>query len=558
MKICPRTTNCSSYRSDLDAARADSASLQTAHSALAESLATLELSLAEKDSEIALLADKLAQVDATHSAGLASLALGHSDKLSALVTEHASVLSTVSDAKLALETARDELRATVEQLTTERDDLLAAAESTGTQLASLASSAALLHSAESTLVASRAEKDALTLQMQERLGEMQQLEDALQDADLNLAALQSTVAGLEAAPKRSYDDGHVIALQATADGAAADYHATQNDLFAAREELTVAQSSISSLENELSMATSARDDLSQRADELASRVADQELELQNLSAVQSDLRTTTDALESLRTTSEEAASQALTDALKLSARLAATEAAHEDASSSLAVAESRLQILEPLSSRAEAAEANLVRLQSALDSARQSLHESDDRIAQLESDLASAATSCPPAPSPSPVLMIRDDSPRHAVLITRLREERDDLRARLEYARTEAHFRADASGALVREVEDAKSRAVAALEVRVLQKASALEDATAAGDVAAKALKDARDAVAALEAELEEAKLARGDEQAIEQKLRIAGHELERVRESRDGLARRVSELEAELGVERTSLASVR
>lgn len=469
--------------------------------------------------------------------------------------------AALGDTKVALANALADKEAAEKQSSEQYDEMVlleqalvaeeAASVSLQTRLADLEARPACSHfdeveSLRTALDETKASADGLSKRVSELESFESEASEGRAQAEEKVAQLTATLAEVR------------TAMQELADASADSAHDVQQQLTASQNALADAESRISVLEQQLASSIAERDEIEQRRQELEAQGGDLELSLHHLETVENDLRATLAEVEALRATNEQSANTAQGETTDLRRRLIAAEMAHEETSSSLSVAEARVRLLEPLVSRADASEQTVDRLQSALDASRLRLQEADDHVAQLEAELDEMSSASSPLLSPSsPRPSLSDDSSRQAVLVARLREERDDLRSRLDFSQNEARFRNDASVERVRNVEDAKSHALSTLQVRLLEKTTLLEEATSARASAEASLQHARGSLDSLAGELEtaQASLADAVAQGVENQTALAG--LADLTSLYDALLGTVVELEKALQVERETLTSV-
>lgn len=163
------------------------------------------------------------------------------------------------------------------------------------------------------------------------------------------------------------------------------------------------------------------------------------------------------------------------------------KAAHSAAANQRAQA---VEELEAVNKRFEASEEECLRLRTELDDTRHKLSNAQDALDQARADLVTPhsivsgsdnpaptvrAPSSPLGASPTSQFFGLSPGPDPSILVTRLREERDELRSRLDFARTEADFRVKALQKRLEDSEQNKARELSIMEVDLLDKSAALD-----------------------------------------------------------------------------------
>ena len=342
-------------------------------------------------------------------------------------------------------------------------------------------------------------------------------------AEAEVDALNTKVVELQAAIEDLVDSSRGEALKA------------QSELSASRQAAEEAESHVALLVDRLAETTQARGELEQQVKDLGGSVHAFEPTLARLAILEDDLRVMTAEFESLRQTAEDSTIAALQESGTFQGRIAEQEAkiqelakqvnVVEELRANLAIAEARVQTLDwelleaqnqtasssrestrhlaALTIRAENAEEDVHRLQSDLDFAT-------GRVVALESTLAQLRTSDsrPSSTLGSPSATDAHASRQAEVLVSRLREERDELRSRLQFTRTEAQFRYEALQEQLHDVEEEKAREVSDLQVRLAQQSESIAAKDKVLERGVVALDESREAVLRLTADVEEARQA--------------------------------------------------
>lgn len=187
--------------------------------------------------------------------------------------------------------------------------------------------------------------------------------------------------------------------------------------------------------------------------------------------------------------------------------------------------------------RAETAEAAAVRLRTDLDELKHRLSDAQDQLDQAHADLAVSTSSTPLPASPSPASPTPSTpsfsrsfafSPESdpTVLIIRLREERDELRQRLDYARAESRFRTEDLQSRLHLVEESKAKELSTLEMNLLDKQAAFETECETNAKMEQALREAKREKERVDEELESsAKKLKEAESKVEEAMRKLAEE---------------------------------
>ncbi|GAA6027432.1 hypothetical protein JCM8097_007861 [Rhodosporidiobolus ruineniae] len=487
---------------DLEESRSAHEALRAESSTAAESFAAraadFETRLARANDELAVHVERLEQHESS-AADLSSLRQTLAEKEQELVE-----LNTLRADKIAL----DEL---VTDLENDVDELSAALEESRAEAAELRSAldqhqadgSRAVDDEEVELLKSRlATAEQQTAELEEQLQDAQRrasdAEEELQTAEDDILVLRDQVSQLETA---------VETEKAHTAGARSEHAAVEEALFDARHELGVAKERI---EEE----ARARQEVVLAMDGLRAELSEHQAELARFEGLEEEFYRTSAALDDLRAQYEDATSRAFeeTAALEstveelqrkvgeadaLSRVLAATEAQLDSLGEQLQKARQDAQEKEEeveenakaLLQRAEDAEGAADTLRSEVDDLRHQLSDARDSLDQAQSDLAasnsapplspSPASPSPASPAPSTPSLSRSFtfSPEAdpSILILRLREERDELRGRLDFARTEAKFRTEELQSRLRSVEESKASEVGMLRTTLLDTQAAYD-----------------------------------------------------------------------------------
>ncbi|GAA5967182.1 hypothetical protein JCM3765_001554 [Sporobolomyces pararoseus] len=329
-----------------------------------------------------------------------------------------------------------------------------------------------------------------------------------------------------------------------------------NDSFSSASQVQDLQQEVNQLHDQLDEVRANAEDESyahmQEVTELQLRLRGQENEIE-------DLQRELSVLEALRHILGE--TEARVDSLGWDLKEAHSTAAEQR---SLAA-----EKLEMLNKRFEKSEEECLRLRSELDETRHKLSDAQDALDQAQADLATSNVSIdksspvPPSPlapaAPSPTSYFFGLSPGSdpSILVTRLREERDELRSRLDFARTEADFRVKSLQKRLEESEENKTRIVSLMEVDLLDKTTALEHECDTNARIEEALRLAKNEKVRIEEELElatkELKLATGKVDEFERRLQ----EAEKAREEHETERESAWALEGELAAATRSAETI-
>lgn len=287
--------------------------------------------------------------------------------------------------------------------------------------------------------------------------ETQAVEEALMDAQEQIRSLEGIVASRQE---------RITELEAACK--AAEERAAQTDDL--EEALAEAEQQLVSVTFELDDLRAKHDDLAQAAlQDSAERQAqsdehDELLELYNRRALETD---------SLRKILAE--TEAHADSLAWQLR--------EKESAAVAVDRAHQHEREDLVERIEFATAEQDRLRLELDEAKHRLSDAQDALEeQAVGDVSTVslersvpAGAFPGSPSPADYSFAAAPSPDPAALLMRLREERDELRDRLDFARQEAKHRTHDLQDRLRRMDEVKAHEVSVLQLDLMDKQAACE-----------------------------------------------------------------------------------
>ncbi|KAM0749305.1 hypothetical protein T439DRAFT_47469 [Meredithblackwellia eburnea MCA 4105] len=187
------------------------------------------------------------------------------------------------------------------------------------------------------------------------------------------------------------------------------------------------------------------------------------------------------------------------------------------------------------------------------------LEESQAIIRDLESRLAAAQDGAQASSELNAHLSEYESDLKTAQnLVIRLREERDDLRARLDFARNDARFQYDASAEKLRDLEDTKSHDLAELQVKLLEQTSMWEQEVAAHKEVLSTLAQVEAARESVSADLEEARNSIAVLMVKDAEYRSLVEETERLTEKVDNVKAELAETKQTLDSERDVLSSTK
>lgn len=459
------------------------ADLQKERDDLVASLQTLESQLetvmVQHAEELAASAAAVEQAESTRV------------QLEATITSLESSIATIQEERKSATVSLTEVSATLASLRAEKDEADRLVLDSTTPARTFDD--AHVQDLEERLVA--AEEHAADLTKQ--LAEMEEFEtlraDDRQLLEIKVEALEQTITELQ-------DDLEML------DGSSREeIGKAQESLEVERRRVEEAEARTAQVEQDVAEREEELVSLTDRNEQLASTIVDLELSVGRLAALEADLVAAHTELDALRTSSEEGSMIAMQESGELHRRIAEQETTIEDLGDQVASIEAlRLTLLHEqtkagslaqdlarvqeeaiaakdasadrlasLTSRAEQAEEDVHCLRSKLDEATAKLVDSGDLLSQSQADLQHLATAAAVAAPASPI------SPSHttsfpqvadaSILVSRLREERDDLRSRLDFARTEASYRVQALQERLQETEEAKASEVARVRVELAE-----------------------------------------------------------------------------------------
>ncbi|CEQ42547.1 SPOSA6832_04351 [Sporobolomyces salmonicolor] len=617
------------YKSAHDALRSDSATSASSAQTLFAQIAILEAEVSKKDAELDTLTSRLSilgELSAAHgelaaaheqlAAELESLRAAVDEK-DATLADLATKLDEATQAHVAAagvgaqhETNAQRLQQTVDSLTSARDELASTVQIQEDALAALRSTldrretfqTPSFEDAEVRLASAEQEVASLRKQLKEASAGDWGAGDSQKVSNDRITALEGQVAELEAALEA--EQGLVIGAQ--------------RETTAAQEALAEAQNQLVAVEGQLSVEIRAREAAGQAKQELEEKVEDLELSTARLQDLEDALLEASSELDDLRASSEDASLAALQEITDLQARLREQEGVVDQLERQIVSLDALRRVLgdteakadslgwelrdtqsaaqkqeqaaeekvKALIARAEAAEEDVHRLRSELDQTRHRLSDAQDSLDQAQVDLATqlgTVAASPRESTPAPVsLAPSTPSPATptsrsfgfsppsasdpAILILRLREERDELRQRLDFARTEAQFRLEALQDRLREAEETKAREISVMEIDLMDKHAAWETECETNEkveealrqamlekvrleeeleTATRALKARSNQVADAERRLKEAEKAREEQEADRENIRV---QLDSANDANEELTSALSSLRTELG----------
>ncbi|BGP43634.1 hypothetical protein JCM10449v2_007675 [Rhodotorula kratochvilovae] len=492
--------------------RAESSDSCSTTESLSSKIAALEAQLAEKDARL----DDLA----VESSQLRSRAAERDDLL--------AQVDLLTDKLADKANGINELCARVDEL----EDFAAAAASNGER----ASSAQLdLEARLASVEAERDEHASTARAGEERLSGLASIEDDFAATQKRVNELE---AALEAAQAQLRDEQTLAATSDAAQEQVAALAlqvekletavaseralavAAKEDTTAVEEALMDTKAQLTTTEQRLAAERAARSAAKLECDALYAQISELEHSAARLEHVEQELFAVAAELDDVRANAEDASLAALEDISELQARLREQEAVVDQLERQvvetdalrhiLGETEARLDSLgwelrhsqaaalgsekateekvRALLERAEAAEAAVDQLRAELDDARHRLSDAQDSLDQAQADLAVSTSSrngtpAPASPVPStlapatPLNRAFAFSPESdpTVLILRLREERDDLRSRLDFSRTEAKYRVEMLQDRLRVAEESKAAELSTLNLDLMDKQAAYE-----------------------------------------------------------------------------------
>lgn len=491
------------------------ASVEEAHSS---AIATSAQALEAADSSKQELDNEVADLQKERDNLIESLQALET-QLETVTVQHAKELAASAAAVEQADSSRTQLEATITGL---ESSIATIQQDRNSATASLAEVSASLAS----LRAEKDEADRLVLDSTTpaRLfddAHVQDLEERLVVAEEHAADLTKQLAEMEEFETLRADDRQLLetkveALEQTItelqddlemlDGSSREeIGKAQESLEVERRRVEEAEARMAQVEQDVADREEELVSLTDKNEQLASTIVDLELSVGRLAALEADLVAAHTELDALRTSSEEGSMVAMHEAGELHRRIAEQETTIEELGDQVASIEAlRLTLLHEqtkagslaqdlarvqeeaiaakdasadrlasLTLRAEQAEEDVHRLRTKLDEATAKLVDSGDLLSQSQADVhhltAAAAVAAPASPiSPSHTTsfpQVADAS----ILVSRLREERDDLRSRLDFARTEASYRVQALQERLQETEEAKASEVARVRVELAE-----------------------------------------------------------------------------------------
>ena len=545
--------------------------LMAAHDSLAVECDRLDAELLKKDQELEMVSAKLDQVTTSESdshqtlAELEETVQRLEEKINVLTAERdqlASNSSKYADSLSSLETELVHFRSLP---TRSHDD-------------------SVVEDLESQVVAEQAK----VVDLEERIQELESGEWAREEAQKvskqRIATLEAEITDLK--DKMMSERGSSLTAEL--------------DLELANKNLEETKEELLTIQGLLDIETRTRKDLEKIKDELELKVPEESFSSDHIEELERELEEVNAQLDDVRANAEDDSYNHMQEIAELQLRLRGQENQIEDLQRELSVldalrhilgeTESRLDSLgwdlkeaqsaakeqarlaeekiDRLNKRSEAAEEDGLRLRSELDETRHKLSDAQDALDQSQAELAASATlapstplpSSPLAPSPSPTNLSFGFSPSSdpTILILRLREERDELRQRLDFARTEASFRVESLQKRLEVNEQNNARALSIMEIDLMDKSVALEHECDTNAKVEEALRMAKAEKTRIEDELESAtrelRLATGKVDEFEKRLQ----EADKAREVHEAGRESAWALEGELEAATRSAETVR
>lgn len=604
------------FRVQLSTKVAEVADLTSRHSSTVDSqstqLSTLTASLAASESVKKDVEDSLVTIQAEHDALSKSLSAAESrvavlegecttaqstlqastGQLVALQSQHDLLADkmTSSDARIVeLESSLIEYAATkasldqllaaqldVERTTSEhQEELLALDEALQESEAKVAALEVAL--ADSSTRAQRSFDDVEFEALTDRLAEAEELSDTLKARIVELESLEwgaaeerkvteVRVQGLES--KVVELEASLVDMAETTRGAAI---VAQAELASNRTALGEAQSRVEELEDRLAQASAAQEESGLRVEDLQARIVESELSLARLSLLDEELSTATMELAVMQRAVEDSSMEAMRHANGLEDKLAVQDrqiaqlesqvvvvgqlrVALENASSALLEAQSQAaaassvsaEASASLTTRAQVAEDNVDRLASALHKATLRVTSTESLLSQLRVEIF-AASALPP-----PVALIVPTEPtldlaRPAILVARLREERNDLTQQLEFTRVESQFRLESLQDQLQTLSASHSIHASSLQSQLDVQSTLLEESREMESRGVQALDLERERIGTLATELMEARSAVVEASGRIQEFEGMAGEAEALAEEYDVVVGQAAALEASL-----------
>ena len=567
---CRACTDLDFCRSAYGNLRAQSAQSSSAFDTLSSQIAELEASAAEKDNLILELSTRIEDLE--HTAGAS-----------------ASAAERSSSAHL-------DVKARLVAVEAERDSHASSARTAEDRLAGMSSLPA-------DLAESRERISELETALQGAQNAAVELRHALDQRDAQLAASvdDDSLAALRA--KLVTAEEHSSALVAAVASERALAVAAKEDTAAVEEALLDTKAQLNETEERLANERRARDAAKVECETLYAQVDALEHSAARLEHVEQELFAVAAELDDVRAHAEDASLAALQDIAELEARLREQEAVVDQLERQVVEADALRHILgetearldslgwelrdsqaaalqssqdaedkvRALLERAEAAEATVDQLRSELDEAHHRLSDAHDSLDNAQANLSLSTSSrddtptplspVPATPSPStPLARSFAFSPEAdpTILVLRLREERDDLRSRLDFSRIEAKTRVETLQERLRHAEESKAADLSTLGLDLMDKQAAFEAECETNAKMEHALREARREKEAVEERLDDVarqlKIAEGRVQEAARRLADEQKARDEERAGRES----AWALEGELDVATRSAQSVR
>lgn len=571
-------------------------------------IAILEAEVFKKESEIDSLESQLSDYDdlvAAHDAlnaecdALDVKLAKKNEELETVSTKFDQIIKSESDAQESITVLKEtvhQLEEKITALTVERDQFAANSSKHADSLTSLESELSHFHSLPvrshddskvQDLEEQVAAEQAKVISQEERIQELETGEWATEEAERasknRIAILETEITDLK--DKMMTERGSSLTAEL--------------DLELANKNLEETKEELSAVQGLLDIETRARKELEKTKLELELKVPEESFSSGHIAELERELEEVNAQLDDVRASAEDDSYTHMQEIAELQLRLRGQEYQIEDLQRELSVldalrhilgeTEARLDSLgwdlkaaqssakeqakqaqekiDHLNKRSEAAEEEGLRLRSELDETRHKLSDAQDALDQSQAELATSATlapftplpSSPLAPSPSPTNLSFGFSPSSdpTILILRLREERDELRQRLDFARTEASFRVESLQKRLELSEQNNAKALSIMEIDLMDKSVALEHECDTNAKVEEALRMAKTEKTRIEDELESAtrelKLATGKVDEFEKRLQ----EADRAREEHEAERESAWALEGELEAATRSAESV-
>ncbi|KPV73221.1 uncharacterized protein RHOBADRAFT_45789 [Rhodotorula graminis WP1] len=510
-------------KQDLDQARsaygnlrAQSAQSSTTLDALSSQIAELEASVVEKDHLIHELSMRIEELE--HSAGAS-----------------ASAAERSSSAHL-------DVKARLAAVEAERDSHASSARAAEDRLDQLSTMPV-------DLAESRDRVTELETALQGAQNAAVELRHALDERDAQLAASvgHENVAALRVQLHAAEEQARALEGAVASERALAV--AAKEDTAAVEEALLDTKAHLTETEERLANERRARDAAKVECEALHAQVDALEHSAARLEHVEQELFAVAAELDDVRAHAEDASLAALQDIAELEARLREQEAVVDQLERQVVEADALRHILgetearldslgwelrdsqaaalqsnqdaedkiRALLERAEAAEATVDQLRAELDDAHHRLSDAHDSLDNAQANLSLSTSSrddtptplspVPATPSPStPLARSFAFSPEAdpTILVLRLREERDDLRSRLDFSRIEAKTRVELLQERLRHAEESKAADLSTLGLDLMDKQAAFEAECETNAKMEHALREARREKEAVEERLDD------------------------------------------------------